>query len=513
MKSFRIPFRGFIYEMRHLLVSIPLLIIIALIVLASVGSLASVSQVTSPQGLYGTISGVYYFSQGHFQFEFYAYDEFLQPYSGVYVNVSFYLPGGAYLSSFSSETGLDGLANLSVSLPLDQYNVSISADDQRHDLQGYYDGQNSVQDGQSYPLQLFYGSVSSLRQSAVIPLFEVINAGLQSNNFNNEGTLLQAFYIGPNGSAPPSYRVYWAGPFNNTGQTLAPLPESAMHFLGTLTALHQTFSLSVPNATYEGFGDIPVNQILQVELFSSSGQFLAQDTNVSAGAFAPQSNGNIAPVAAFNFTEQLLEFFVPLMAMVAAYSAYGKDRVSGVLDSTLCGPISRESLTLSRYFAVVAALGFAVIMNTAVINVITHWSLGVYLPLYVSFALIGGMVVEVAVFTGLIFMASRYLRSTSSLMGLAIGLFALFDIVWLFLIHAIEINGYNHCTAAASCNAVTNLGTQLDFLNPAQFLNLVGTATSGANVPWVTPLTVTVAAIVWMAVPLIILTYHVRTRD
>lgn len=515
MRDLRTPFRGFVYELRRVLVSIPLLVIMALIVLASIGVLASVSQTTSPLGLYATVSGAYYYSQGDFHFEFYAYDAYAHPYSEVRMNVSFYqTSNGSYLESAYSTTGSDGLANVSIAFPTGRYNISISADDQRHDLQGYYDGENIAQNGYPYALQLFYGSVSPAPQRVALPLFEVANDALTSNNFNNQIPLLQVFYSGPNGTLPPDYKAYWAGPFKNTGQSPEPLPEQSMHFLGTLTTIHQTYSLSVPNATYAGFGGLPIKQVLQVEIFTSSGEFLAQDTNVSAGVFAPSGYNarSLTSSTAFSFAEGVLGFLVSLMAIVAAYTAYGKDRVSGVLESTLCGPVSREGLTLSRYFAVVGTLGIAICIDAGVINILLQWSLGAYLQFSVSLLLVGGLVVEVAIFTGLVFMASRFLRSTASLMGLAVGLLALFDVAWLFLIPLIQQTEFSQCTTA-TCNSAGNVAIQLDFLNPAQFMRLVDNVYFAANIPGVTTSTVVITALMWLLIPLIILVFHVRTRD
>ncbi|MGC2288852.1 MAG: ABC transporter permease subunit, partial [Thermoplasmata archaeon] len=346
----------------------------------------------------------------------------------------------------------------------------------------------------------------------------VQNAG----GFRSYNELL-VFYPGPNGTAPPGYQVYWAVPQNQTG-LVTPLPESAMHRLGTLTQIHQTFHLVVPvpptsTGPCTAFQCGPGN--LQVELFTSDGQLVATDTNQSAGNFFPPTGLAAGTSITFGFAGIVMVILVPLMAVLAAYSVYGKDRLTGVLEGVLVRPVSRLGLVASRYLAVITALCIAVLAGVITLDALVAWVYGGFLPLAVVGVILGGLLVEVGAFTGITFLLSHVLRTTGGLVGIGLAIFAFFTIGWLVLIPLLGALTGVYFTPGFQTAIV-----ELAFLNPTQFLilgedlflgSVQGIFYPGApGVPiayGITDGSVIGAALAWVIGPAALLFYVVRRRD
>ncbi len=73
---------------------------------------------------------------------------------------------------------------------------------------------------------------------------------------------------------------------------------------------------------------------------------------------------------AASFFSGLLGFFIPLMAIIGSYSSYGKDRLTGVLESVLARPVTRLSLGVSRYLSTMIAFVLAVAASVGVVDLI-----------------------------------------------------------------------------------------------------------------------------------------------
>ena len=124
-----------------------------------------------------------------------------------------------------------------------------------------------------------------------------------------------------------------------------------------------------------------------------------------------------------------------------------------------------------------------------------------------------------AAFVGLIFLLSYLLKSTSALVGVGIGIFVVFGFFWNVLVFTIA-----SAVSATSGSAVylqSSIGA--DFFNPAQLFYLVNLYLSKGSsygltpiqpeTYGLTPLTLTLDAVAWVAVPLIALYYISARRD
>ena len=455
------PWSGFRYELRRALLSIPLIVVTVLIVLAAFGILATIAASQPPPSTYPEESGAYYFTGGQYYFEFYAYTQSGSSISGANFTLQVFPSNqtpGSPTTSIANASGVTGSTGLvSLALPLAGSNYTVLFDWTSPT------GPNTI-----------YGPGVFIPVARPPPgVVEPFNSGFTNfvqtvQRFLTTDRLL-IFYPGPNGTAPPNYQIYWAAPPNAT-LPAAPLPESNMHRLGALTAAHQYFSLIVPQ------GSNPSRlSYLQVELFTTSGRLVATDTNLTASDFFPPAGGVAGTSVALGFGGTIMAYLVPLMAVLSAYSVYGKDRLTGVLEGVLARPVSRLGLATSRYLAVIVALCLAVTAAMASLDALIAWVYGGFLPFDVTLTLFAPLLVEVGAFTGITFVLSHALRSTGALVGIGLGIFALFSIGWLIipniiggLTGTIFTPGYEHALI------------ELEFLNPIQFLNLAETLFFGS---------------------------------
>jgi ABC-2 type transport system permease protein len=224
----------------------------------------------------------------------------------------------------------------------------------------------------------------------------------------------------------------------------------------------------------------------------------------------------VTNAAAFFFSG-VLGFFIPLMTIIGSYSSYGKDRLTGVLESVLSRPITRRGLAMSRFLSTLSAFSIAVVASVGVVDLVLNSVAGSFLPQDYALAIIAGLVVEVAAFTGLIFLLSHLVKSTGLLLGLSIGLFVVLDFFWGLIIFLLTL-----LLGGAQGSFVGLQATYLSYYaNPAQFLNLVNAYVLQSSLGgFVSPSSygVTLPAIVfdgvlWAVAPFIIFLYLAVKRD
>ena len=333
-------------------------------------------------------------------------------------------------------------------------------------------------------------------------------------------TDLLVFYAAANGSAPVGYGVYYSvgggAVFGGIGAATANLT-----LLGTLDSFKGVFSFpSDSNFTSQDYINFEITDPqgnLVYTSGSSGSQFESESQAVREAASHVQG-------VASSFIEGLLGTFVPLMAILAAYSTYGKDRVSGVLESVLMRPISRRGLALSRYGSTTAALVLAVLLSLAGIDLITYSVLGVFLGWSILATAALALSVEAVVFAGLVFAVSRLLHSDGALVGLGVGFWLIFDFFWSVLqVVAAGLLGLQFGSARYYALLVFS-----NFLNPAQFYGLVqayltGTLSTGLfsaggfqfnpAAYGIGPVTLALDGILWIAIPFTVFLYLATKRD
>jgi ABC-2 type transport system permease protein len=337
------------------------------------------------------------------------------------------------------------------------------------------------------------------------PLTQLVTPVVDTQNTSLVDVLV--FFAAPFGEKPVNYSVYAMLSKSPTYQ----INKSAMTFVGVLKDYHQVFRLPFhpsptqfvvfaifqPNGTY-AFGDIVPGLAFQVSRSTiSKNQLLT------------------------SFVSGILAFFVPIMSILASYSTYGKDRVTGVLESVLVRAVSRRGLASIRYAAVACALAFAIAVMFGAIEVIAKIFLGSFLDLEYSLSSFYALLVEALVFSALVFLFSHVVKSTGALIGLSIVLWAVFEFFWgLISLLVSQALGYTIGSAGFFHVIVV-----MSYFNPADYYGLVATyltktlvagpfsANGALGNLGVTPLTLALDAILWLATPLVAYFYLATRRD
>lgn len=181
-------------------------------------------------------------------------------------------------------------------------------------------------------------------------------------------------------------------------------------------------------------------------------------------------NQNPAQVSAFIIDSMgtIYGFFVPILGIVAGYEMYARDRVSGVLESVLCRPVTREELVVSRYLALVTASGAAILIALGLVDAVVNAETAALLPAGAFVGLFLALWVEAAAFGGMVILLSHVFRSTGAIQGISVVLFVLFSIIWyiIVIVALVETVFQNGISGYQGLLRVVFIA---DYFNPAQF--------------------------------------------
>lgn len=224
------------------------------------------------------------------------------------------------------------------------------------------------------------------------------------------------------------------------------------------------------------------------------------------------------------FFQSLFGIFIPLVAIIGAFVGYGKDRISGVIESVLAQPVSRRGLSLSRFVSIFGALAIAISVTVGLIDLMVLYLTGGFASAMLLLASTLAFFVELVVFIGIMMLVSHLVKSSAALIGIGIGLFMLIDFFWGLIVGL--------AAGASSTGYGTEKYGQLvitaQFLNPAQFVSLVNTylthvakfvgvssfslsmtpASYGITIP-----SMILDAVIWISVPLATFIYLSTRRD
>ena len=466
-------------------VIIPVAVIIALSLL-----FIPLVQLSSSPAIFGSGgTSVLYYRSGHeYHFLAYSFNAFGQPVQGTNLNATLSASSKTY--SAVGTTNSSGIAAWTAQVPdvESQLFYTLSVDGNVM-VQGVFptppiDGQPGFFGGQILPFV--------------------------TDPSNSSRTDILFFYEGPNGTLPTGCSVYYNFTNYSPGSGMGPTNQSQMTLLGQASGFVTTFKLPPVPATY--------NTVI-VGAFDSNASMISESSSTSSGApFTPPT-----PRSLFSsLSSSLLSFVVPLMAILVAYNAYGKDRASGVLESVLTRPVTRRGLSMSRYLAIVLSIVIGVTVSVGVMAVISQALLGATIPLDFATYTVLALAVEVAAFTGIMMLVALFVKSTGGMIGIGVILWVVLDFLWgIFSTLAALLSGVQ-----LGSGDYLALSIHSSFVNPAQFYSLVGEylngislVSGGASIPispatyGLTPLTLAIAAAFWVVAPLGSFLYLCTRRD
>jgi ABC-2 type transport system permease protein len=370
-------------------------------------------------------------------------------------------------------------------------------------------------------VQITPGAIVDLTRNSIITVTDSSNA--------QKGDVMVT-WAGSNGSVPNDYSLYYK--FINESETCTQtqfggsctssvtmpsnLNETDMTFLGNMTSFQQIFS---PPKLEPNLGN--ASQI-DFSLFFPNGTAAIPSQNnalqVSQLYTTPQTfNLGQTNQIVFSFFTTIYGIFIPLIAIIGSYNSYGKDRVSGVLESILAQPVSRLGLSLSRFLSSFVAMAIAIAISMGVVDAIVLYYTHSLLNGDILLASAGAFFVELAAFIGIMMLLSRVVRSSGALIGIGIGLFIVFDFLWSVLIILVL------SLTRTSYNSAGYLGYVIgaEFLNPAQFVGLVNTYLTGQSTLGlispskygITIPSLVATGIIWAVIPLVGFLYLAIKKD
>ncbi len=486
------------YDVRRTLTSKSLLVIVAIVILISLAVIPFIRSATSPSGISSQSAETLleYQDSGGYHFFVYAFNGYGDGLSGAITHIRISASNGEVYST-NITTNSTGFGSYHLTLP-----TGVSAKKLSFSIRYPSGGLPKI------------GSYSFLAQAPgeVYTIASDFGAGPVSpiaDKSNSTKTDALVVYEGPYGAEPSGYSVHYE--FGNLSST-ASLNFSEGVDLGPLSGFVTSFKVpSAPNNTQSAIFWIT----------NSTGGLVAYSA-YPASTFRPVKVAVEATAIVSSFTSGILSFFIPLMAVLVSYTNYGKDRVTGTIESILTRPVTRRGLAFGRYVSVVLGLCAAIALTLAAIDLTTKIMVNSLLSGTFIFETFGSLAVEVAGFVGIMYLLAHLVKGTGALIGGGVMIFVVLDFFWSLITFAVsDLLGYASGSAGALRVSIT-----ADFFNIAHFYALVGdyqsksytgafggsTAINPASYG-ITPVTLVLTAALWIAIPLAAFVYLATRRD
>ncbi|MDP7976751.1 MAG: ABC transporter permease subunit [TACK group archaeon] len=220
------------------------------------------------------------------------------------------------------------------------------------------------------------------------------------------------------------------------------------------------------------------------EVNSTTGLVLTSGSNEIYQLLMPTGYASVL----FNSATIFAEFF-PIMAFYLVYAMFVSPRATGALEFILARPVTKRGLFTARYLGGALTLLVSAGIVAAALGLTVAFLLGVQ-PTYSDIGLIfAGLSVELLAFFSLSFLIGTWVRGTGSYLGISIAAFIFFFMGIFDLIVLLE-----------------NL-PNLYYLDPRGLYDMIASFGTSSNTsllfPYSSPLTVAVAAVLWIVLPLL----------
>ena len=435
------------------------------------------------------VSG-YYISGNNVTVVNYVYDVYGHPFTNVNVTLT-----TSDSTNYYKTSGSSGYVNFT--LPLSKAGSSVSI----YDTYKLFGART-----RSSALSL------AISDSTIYTGFTLARGIFDQANTSNLGFLL--IYVGANGTAAPPSDLY-VSQYNGTASTTSSLISNEIYTINITgmrdKAVFPSLTSSEINSTYAALvvpaGSSPS---LRPYLLEPLGK-LSTYTAISQSELQSLVFSGIAPI---------IGLLIPILAVFAGYLTYGKDRMTGVLESVLKRPVTRTGLIGSRFVSNASSIIIAVVLSVAVGELIIDHYFSMYLSPGFTLFLMWTYIVEGIAFLALVYMFSHITKSLGALLGAAIGIFVVLDIFWE-IIPAAVIAALGISTSS-SAYVYSNIA--LNYVSPSGYESLVellftkhiGFISSVSINPaayGVTAAVLVLAGIVWMVIPFVIAYYLAKNRD
>ncbi|MHB1908586.1 MAG: ABC transporter permease [Nitrososphaerales archaeon] len=504
--------RPLLYDIKKTFTSTSVIISMVLLIVISLFLINSFATTVTPN--YGNNANTqllsWYESSGVYHFLAFSSNQFGQPVSGVAIqaNLTEFNPAifgtpkgnlkpiGPVYRGPAVSTNSSGEAEFTINAPVNEnYTVytMITTQSGFPSLSGGFEtpyATSNIKPGNSSLTKIVPippGQIVSILDSPVLGVTDTSNSQLSN---------ILVTWAGANGSLPSNYSIYYK--FVNVTETCTPfgngmrctsssnfnpdtLNESSMTLLKNITSYSQV--ITPPKLE----PNLASNSLLYIGLFYPNGtktsgggingvyQFLVDQTYGIQNQQVQTQNIGQTNQMIMSFFLGIYGLFIPLIAIIVGYTSYGKDRVSGVLESVLAQPVSRRGLSLSRFISSFVALAIAISISMGVVDGIVWYFTKSFVSANIMLASAGAFFVELAAFIGIMMLLSHVFKSSGALIGIGIGLFIVIDFFWGLILDLVF--GLTH-TQFGSLSYYT-YSILAEYFNPAQFVGLVDSYITG----------------------------------
>ncbi len=481
------------YEIRRTLTSkFVILMIVAIVGLSSVLAYESAatyhsSPLTSrtPNVHYG-----YYQSNGNVTLVMYAYEPSGAPYPALHLYVT-----SQNDTSYPLVSNQAGFAN--ITLPYNASKQAISF---------------------NYSYTIFGQSISVPKTSVLVnPLIQYTGYNiaqtrlLEKSNSSNFG--FQVLYVGPNGSKAPQTSIY---------VSTYPQDKTSQEVMDNATYSTNVSGFAVINV----FPKIPSNLYNQTFGLAmvSNGQNLTPAGPAAyplgrLSSYTPMTQDTLQTLV-FSGIGPILGFLIPILGVFAAYLTYGKDRTTGVLESVLKRPATRQGLITSRFLANSVSIVISVIVSMVIADLIIQHYFAMGLTTHFSLFFIWTYIVEGLSFLAIIYMFTHIVKSQGALLGVSIAVFVVMALFWsiipLTVLAVLNVSPTSSTYILAS--VAFNYASPSGYSSLVQFLftkhiGLLSALSANPAAYAVTQPLLIIAGILWIAVPFGIAYYLAKKYD
>jgi ABC-2 type transport system permease protein len=349
-----------------------------------------------------------------------------------------------------------------------------------------------------YP-NINFNEVSNISFPAYLYIFPVANSS--STSHSN----IFIYYASPAGAVMPAEKIYYE--VEHGGFSFPKFNTSGMAYLKTISGIKSTV-ISLP------LNKTAVNNYVTVELFNTSNDF-------NGGATAIFSKSVSAGVLLESSLTVPFEFLIPILGIFSAYFYYGKDKASGVLESIIARPVTKGRIFMSRFTAGSVSFFGAIIVAVAIADLIIFKYTGSWISDHTFFSIVLGYTAEAVAFSGIIYLASQYLKSQGAILGTGIGIFFIMVLFWGLIIDIILLE--THVNLALKSTNV--LYVALSAISPSFIPTLASSLNSGvysggfngssllASSVGITAFSVIGVGLLWIIVPFVFSFLLARSRD
>jgi ABC-type transport system involved in multi-copper enzyme maturation permease subunit len=257
-----------------------------------------------------------------------------------------------------------------------------------------------------------------------------------------------------------------------------------------------------------------------VQLVNSTGGIVEEmsmsTTNLTGGGSSVITAAS--GVFVVNTFAYAMGFLLPLMALVATYWTYARQRLSGWFEPVLSRPVTRGGLLLARFASVTTALSAAALASVLILDAGVASLLQEPLPPVSVAALVGGLLVAGIGCASLLFLGAHWLRSRGAVMALGIAIVVGMGLFWSDMFDALLFWSHTATTSVAAANVLVGSllfavpqfpGLATSFLTGVTLLGVpVGNSVAGVNVVGVAAI-----GVAWVLIPLLLAYHRAVTRD